>query len=74
MFPFIEGRMWQVTTWIKRYVWKKLFRRMISFWPMLPMIQGRGDWKGHMGIGKNTSSKLVYQRNQKLFWGEGGKH
>ena len=46
MFPFIEGRMWQVTTWIKRYVWKKLFRRMISFWPMLPILKGGGIGRG----------------------------
>ena len=30
-----------------------------------------GEWKGHMGIGKNTSSNLIFQRNQNNVWGGG---
>ena len=72
MFPFIEDWVWQVTTIIKRYVWGKKFGRMIYFLAYASHDLREGEWKGHMGIGKNTSSKLIYQRNQKNIFG--GKH
>ena len=52
----------------KIHLEKNDFEELHLFGLCFPLFEG-GEWKGHMGIGINTSSKLIQQRNQKNICG-----